>query len=848
MIAVESVAQNAGIGRFVPGEVLNTHRRIVDPPSQTWQDFLFTLIGKVDRADQDAENRRHRKWLTNLQFFAGEQAGFIDREGGWYNIPIHPWDEGYEPGDPIYVINILQFFVRSLMKDYARSQVIVDVNSVSSKFEMRAAARPASALVRHLQRNEWTALKNNRDAKFTIITGNSFRYTFCDNTAGGYHKEPVYERRKVALGGYSYFCLNPECVEPVGDARNLIGGDVGNPQQGQQVGQRICPSCGSDQIQMGGGAEVEPEVVTGYELRARPGVSTAVVDPFEVKLPLNAPDIYAAQWLRRQRYIERTRVQVAFPWAQLRSGSVAAIDGDTALNHQRQMQTSAGNLDGHVSGVIGGFDNDFTLLRQYWFRPEEYAEFRFATDEMMANGEMVQRGQRALELFPDGMYVAVCGNAILELANEDKRRHWTHNRWDVMPSAIWAYGIEHMVEGQARRNDVWSLMFEKLMYHSNTPVMLDQSYWDKDEWSSVPGTVMVSKRGAPQGGIGGTVQQLPATPGGPAEAAFLENTKADMQLLSGGTFSSVSGLPDVHTSTYGGMAIQRDEALSLFESQFKLKAESDTNDAAHWLWIVHKHNLAEQYFKRMSAYNELEIKAFRECQIDVDLEIVARPGSFWPRSMLESKQDWTEALTMGGLPLGIYNPMLPPVIRRKLSEVFNVPGYAELASADERNTWINLRALLEMAAKTERDYQMPDDPMAVMQIAPMALAKAAELAPVLARHDDADVAMDVITEFRKTDEGRHLTALAELLIEDLYSRYQAAKQQKAMEQMANDPAMMLPPMGAEPGAAPGGPPQGPPSKGGPVAPKQPTRPPMATGGNPGFSPSRGPAQAGLGMS
>jgi hypothetical protein len=792
--SVINVAESAGVGRFIPREVLERHARRDDRPRLNWNDFLWSLIEKVDSADVSAENLRHRKWLTCLQYHAGEQGGFVGFDGDWVNLPVNPWDSEYDPENNIYVVNLVRYFVRSLLKDYSRSQVMVDVKTASSRFEKRAAAKVAQALARHVQQGQLSPYKMLRDAKFTIICGNSFRYTVCDATAGGYHKEPVMERVSLRIGA-AWRCS--KCYQ-MGSAPEFGAGDIDGAGQGvgdaMEAGalspdslQQQCPDCGGQMVYAGGG-ETEVERPSGkFDMKARPDIQTVIVDPFEMKLPLSSPDLFVAPWLRRQRYVEKNRLELAYQWAEISGGG--GQGGDSGLNAQRQRQTSAGNVNGTVNGV-GSQDGDFEKFRQYWFRPEEYAHYIFEMDDRFANGETIQAGTRAIDLFPRGMYVAVAGGAIVDLADEDKARHWTHNRWEIEPSSPWASGIEDMVVNNATRNEVFSLLMESIAYHTAPPILLDGQVWDRDDWTGKPGQVAVSSRTLAQGrDIGGTYAMPPARSAGGDVWNFLESAKADMQLTSGGAFSTTSGLPDVHTETAEGMAIQRDESLSFFGPQFSAKAETDVATVKQAVVLVKDYGLTGDYFERLSDLSEIETEAFEEADVELDFIFEQRRGSEIPRSALEMRNNWTQAMQMG-----LYSdPTMPPVIRRHLSDAMGLPYGTELFAADERNTWLRIWTLRQLAEKLEQPLGeegaqlLRENPQALQELMATALPLAQEMAPVRPRYDDHAVSIEVITEFMKTDEGRGLSMLGEILINDLYERHLMAMQQQAAEQgmMAN---------------------------------------------------------------
>jgi hypothetical protein len=300
--------------------------------------------------------------------------------------------------------------------------------------------------------------------------------------------------------------------------------------------------------------------------------------------------------------------------------------------------------------------------------------------------------------------------------------------------------------------------------------------------------VAVTRQGAPQGGVAAAFAQPQPRQLGPGTFGFLEILKGDFQLTSGGAFNTASGMPSVETDTARGLAIQRDQALAMHVSRLKRKAESDVGTGKQELVLIKKHNLAQFYYPRLTDFSQLELEMFDGCNVETDLVIVERPQSWMPRSELEHRNDFLEAMTAGGLPLGIFNPAIPRQLRRLAAEVFNLPFESEFLVADERNALVRIYKLLNLAP-------------ILMAVEPeIALAFAADTAPVRYRVDDHQIAVDTIIDFLKTDRGQNLDPVSELLINDLITRHKQGMQMRLMEDMASAQMMtaMMPGLGGKP--------------------------------------------------
>lgn len=776
MTEVNNVAETQyGMGRFIPKSALN---RTSPREPDDWHTFLNTLANEVDRADTHANIARHRKWLTIMRFFMGEQLGYVNDAGAWQTI-------NRNPGDPLYVVNFLQYFVNALLKDYVRSQATLDVLARGNKLNLRLAARPGSELLKLVQQDQITPTAIERDGKFAILMGNTFRYTICSQAQGKYRKEPILEKVKIQLMGSSAICLECGAITEIDLPEQLT--------TGQMVGEQPCGECGSELTEAVQGASTDITQIKGFENRLTPDISTTIVDPLEMKLPLSAEDERLADWLKRERFVDWSKLRAAYPWADVDEGNTVS-SGEVPLQAQAQIQQSPGNVGGQVTSFVQSpSQNDLRRFSQYWFRPEKYAHYIFSVDTEMGNGEVIPAGTRAIDYFPNGLYQARNGQNLLEVADEDKAKVWVMNRWEVVPNAIWGQGIDHVIQAQEINNEVFSLVYEHLMHNTTPPTILDPNFLRKEDWSNKPGFVAVLRRGAPTGGVNQAFAQPQARQVGSDTFGFLEMLKGDMQLLSGGAFSTASGLPDVHTDTLGGMQIQREQALAQHLSKLNRKAESDVRTAVQQLRLVKKHNLAQFYYPRLSDFSEYELKMFEECDIEVDLEIKFREGSQYPKSALEQRANLEAGLMLGGVPMGLWNPEFPRHVRQLALQVLNLPTESEAIGADERNTLLNIVHLLELAETTQMDefgQPLPEDqPLPNPE---ELLAQAANLVPVRYRVDDHPVCINTIIDFLKTDTGRHLSPVGELLINDLIVRHEKGMELKMM--LSQIPPMMMNPM------------------------------------------------------
>ena len=878
------VTQRANIPRWLPA----TSLREGAGTRSLWGEFLLGEAERIEAEDRASYHMIHRKWVTNLHFFAGEQLGFFDDSGQWQDV-------AREPGDPIYVVNIVQYFVQSLIKEWVRSRAALDVEPVADSIEARAGARPLAEFIKLNQRRVWTPTKSELEGKYCVITGNAFRYTRFNPDLGMPMKIPNVEEKEVSVGGSAYYC---SACQKYGDASEL---DEDAPK---------CPECGSPKVAISKAPTAKAQIINGFSTRQSGDADTVVIDPFEIKLALRANDVNDSSYLRRQRLILENVMRATFEWARFEPESSSGRGGteDLGLQYQRQIERSAGNVNGYITSSPGQREDDgLGRYRQYWIEPERYMHFVWQEDERMADGEVVKRGTRARDLFEKGYYFGVSSSVVLDSSHESKRDHWDQLKWSLMPGSVWGHGIEHMVEQNLISNDFFSLAYEAAMHSTIGRTVINPTLLDRDEWKNRPGHVAVMRTGVTRNDRPSEAAAIitPAANFGALESLG-QSVKNDMRLTSGGAFNTASGVGDSEANTATATAILRDQALSMMLPQLVRKSEADIATGLKWLRIIKRFDLYEVYFKRISMYSEFELKQARSLDPDYDLIIEPRVGSILPQSELEKLQSFEKAASLGGIPGGIFNvQVFPEHIRRLLCDYLNLPFEADKSQVDQRNTMLRIQKLLELAEELEEAHDQgqqalaagmiqptmqpgmmpgappppigpsgmpsmpgaPVTPAAPMQPGPNAqqnpagmmpgqptammpagappiahtgvpeldlladpafiLSRAAEVAPVQYRYDDHPVCLETIRDWFKRDEGISASPLVQLLINDLYSRHLQGMQMAQMEMAmaaAGPAALMGPPPGA---------PQGGPSGGGPSQPKD-GRPPGDASPGTGF--------------
>lgn len=734
------ITGRANIRGLVPKESIER-----EPPPRIhlpWGDYLQSLCQRVDQADKPAHFERHQKWLRNLRHWEGRMLGFLDeRSGRWQDV-------SREPGDPLYVFNFIQYYVNTIIKEASRSRAQFNVLAVSERMEHEMGARAYRVAIEEIQRNRWTASEAQRAAKFWVLTGNRFVRSGVVQSRRFHERRPRYETRPVEVSGAAFYCTDCGLM---GDSQEL---EPAVSATGTEV--RRCPQCGSPQVVERGAVTVEQQVIAGFDMAPGTEIDAEVIDPFQVKLNLQAHNLKHSSFLRNLTLVRTGLLQSLYDWADIGHSHTL----DQGMLARQELQRSAGNTSITAQGqqVSSGFAQEVTEFAEYWLEPAEYAEYRFPLDTELASGEVIPKDTSLLSLRPTGMKIVRAGGLIVEEYEEAKNDLWTQACWELAPDNAYGLGIENIIVANEIHNRVMSLLFEATMKEVSPRRIYNQLKVGKTAFTARPGWASPMRNPTPTDNPGNYIHVDQAQPVSQGGMMLAEGMKADMGLLAGGVFSQLSGDPSIRSDTLGGMAIMREQALSNLLTRLELIVEADTDMVRQHCQMLKAYRLWEPYLRRASAYAEYELQMAEELEPLADLKVSVVEGSWVPRSELERRNDLADAFALGGLPGGVWNPAVPELVRKLALERLNLPYDTDQTNAGERQQRMELHTLFLLGVACQEKGVPPE----------IALLLGRQKAPVNFLFHDHATHLRHIEEWANTDLGmealRH--PIASLLIVD----------------------------------------------------------------------------------
>jgi hypothetical protein len=712
---------------------------------QDWSTFLRSLMQYVDDEDRSEEIGRHRKWTKSIHFYRGHQVGYVNPATGLFqDVPV-------PQSSHIRVNNILRYFVDNIVKEVVRSQATIIASPKQDTIAAQSVARLTKAVLEDIQKKTWTPSKRQAESKYTLLCGNSFRYntyTYANSTE--FHNVPK----------YSNVVIQPATSITACSLCGIAESEAGSPPPASDC---------NHQFETHNIPEISVPQVVGEDRFPVGNVVSEVVDPMEVKLQLHARSLEESPYLRRSRLVLRDYLEGLYDWANITAGTA-----DTnALATQAELERLTGSGQFGTSTVGGEYTRQ-ARFDEYWFEPVLYGSYVFPKDTRALSGAIIPSGTRAIDLYPNGMYLATSEGVILEEKDSAKNDYWVHVVWNKIPGCIYGDGIDDAVEKQSQHNDAITLVHDNLMSNTAPPLFYNPVKVNRGQLSGKPGHAVPLKNATPTDNPANYIYQMQTRSLGSEVHQVLTEQKQDMAMMVGGAFSSLgTSEGSAAPSTATGLAIVRDAALSHLAPFLELKSEADITMARQWLKLIKKYQIGSRSITTAHDYTDLEKKYFSSSDITEDLDINIRPGSVAPRTDLELRNDVLEAMNAGGLPLGIFNPQMPQKLRRLLADRYNIPFDADETAADERKQQIEIEDMYNIL-KAGREVGLAYDQYRLV---------AAEKVMVDILVDNHDVHIQYIIRYLKSSDGLAAPDEIKMILHEHIKEHLQAK--LLVAQMAN---------------------------------------------------------------
>lgn len=719
---------------------------------------LTLQLQKIKNQDMLGTRYRHRQWLENFQFYRGNQYGFWDDEAGTYQAVEST------PKRRFYTVNFFSGYIDATQKEWSRAKAELNVHPASDEAEAMGAARCASNILAYYQRKLRGPDARQREGLNAALVGTYFRYTYFDPTAGSKSVQlPITEPQEIQLSGPGYACN--DCGSN-GAQEDMMP----HPTMGV-----ACPDCGSGNMAPIDPVTMQTQAVTGYQSMPLGDIVTEDPDAFETRVHSMARcgDVTTSPWLLRHRRVFKPLLEQTFPGLNFDTLGQNDDANNFGVRFQKKLERQANGMapdfwDDQYGGT-GSDDNDTATLYQCWLDKVCYANWVLDTPVDTTTGQVIPAGVPLGEIFPDGLYFAMVSGCLLDVRNENKNDHWVAGVYRVFPGSFWGRGVEDAIPQQKLMNDAYNLYVDYLKYCSAPTILYNSLIVDGGQLSGLPGEIIPVENAGPEVNLSNLYVQIPAAQMPQQVPAFIETCKKDLQAILG-AFTSASGLPDVDVTTATGMKLLREASVALVAMALSINALVEQRWAEQVLALAQKYFVFPRMIPVKSDHGQMEMKWFSAADIDHDLVVSYAENSIMPRSEIERRNDLVEAMSIGNLALGLWNPQIPPELRRQLADVFNVPYQSDTSAQVDRQFKMRLDQITQlvplvqqMAQQYGPEFLMP--PMDPMTGGPMlnpltqdpvpspAIQQILKEVPIIPKMDDNQTSMRLIQEWFLSDEG-----------------------------------------------------------------------------------------------
>src|SRR5215472_6449275 len=501
-----------------------------------------------------------------------------------------------------YTLNVFRFWSDLITSKWVASNPDYDIQSGKPyDSRIRSGADYADTVIEYYERKFFTQTENIRQSKRAQNEGNLYWYFYYDPNAKAKAQQPVLNQTKVQLGQDGAMCQTCGYAGPLPDFEpelQLQGvppqGNLGSPPENTPVPQelarkqieesnqsninqgqppappQICPNCGSNALQTQIAQLTPLTTVQGFQEYYTGDICWRGVQLYNVRYD---PTVCMedSSWLLWEEYFDKDVLSETYPSLSIPGDVYFPAGIDTGLTVKSQ-------LEQHGTYRYGSsIENPKrTLLSRMWLEPAKYCKYILPDDLLTADGQTVPKGTRLLDIMPDGIFIAMVQDIVVDIRPEVKNDHWIQMQYHVNATGGLGDGIEDMQEPQRQRNVLKSQANLWIRASATpgglyNPLLLDGQQYTGDPDNLVP--IKYENLGILQGiGIENAIFHPTPSPMHPAIFQYIQGLDSDEQLAAHTTDYS-GGLPGVNNSTATGAQITQALSASIHTLQLAQYAD-----------------------------------------------------------------------------------------------------------------------------------------------------------------------------------------------------------------------------------------------------------------------------------
>lgn len=618
---------------IAPAQGLERYLDRSGAPQKPFPEWIKTTTQRLEQQDSIIWDELTLVWqLINL-FIEGKQILRRRHRGfGWDVIPLPESTTAN-----IREQNKLGFYFRVLQSKWVASRTKIDATPGDDSDESIEAAKMADVWLSAIEPMIYSERFRQEEAVAAPIHGTYARYFWYDKDAeGGYGQRAITQPGSIKLGEDTAECFDcgytgspaefqnnrqtgavvqPEQVragmpgmagEPSaqadlgqneGTGRDIGGIGAGGHTFGAEISpaMELCPQCGSATIQTTPAIEQPIEAVTGVEKYKLGNLRGISVPYSQIRHEISC-SLESSPWSRWKRRIRIEVLKEAYKG--LKMPTPDATSRDSGLAYEEAMRRSTA-VNKPTTSPTDRKPQEYGDFTQWWLAPCMYADYVFPADTVTVAGETIPAGTKAMDIFPDGMYVAIVEgiDQPLQVCNESHKWHWVTAPYHLRLFSGLGLGIQDSVEMQRQWNLILSLVFTQIRTAALPGWLYDKDAIENDgvkRLGQPQNSVPVSLRNRPEGTrIEQLVHQMP--PGQiPSHIPwYVGQLDSNMQTSAGALVNE--GVPGIDSHTATGVQQMVGASQQHNAPEFALKGDADVRSAYVLFELSKKHYVEPRF-------------------------------------------------------------------------------------------------------------------------------------------------------------------------------------------------------------------------------------------------------------
>lgn len=650
----------------------------------------------------DAKTKRYTedcsagmKWRTAMAVTLLKR--YMNDYHGYWDGLLSSWLD--VPSQGLMKWPVLGPIVRANNANWLGTRVKLQIEAASSDPRKTGAEVVAAAVYDYLYQRDWNETNEELMSLYCQLAFNYAVYSgFSKHASTKKMKVPKVREAEVEPEAPEWYCSNCGNSGPATDLATESGQDLS--------GTLKCPSCGqqSAHVDEQEGKPDKIEVEDGYDEIAEGDNFTKVVPSLLFLIDethAKAGDGSQADFFNYNRISRRYAIKALYGDA---ADDLGAEDGKDWLEPVKWWHAleTGGTVKPDRPGLKGGgktSDDDLLQERHWWFRPAVFGSWKAPHAYSHPCGFKIKEGQTIQEAFEaqgkeyKGLYLCTVGKKIQYIDTEDHNDCWSFGLWMMNGASFYGKAQQELLDIQEAANEWFTMFFEYGERASMPQTIASRQLFNRKDFDNRAGGIILTKKGYNlQKPISSQVMRLEPGRLSPDLMSIFLALKDGAQEISGVSRAAV-GLTDASNKTLGGQELLTQRSSGLMIPSQKSKKRAQILWTRQQLKFAQKHwpdeRLKEVLSKSDKSWDDENIIAFREMDLDRDLNIYGVEGSDIPITFHEKAQNLIGVVASGVL----WNPQVPIELRVQIARYANIDFDPENIETERRHQLEVLRKI-----------------------------------------------------------------------------------------------------------------------------------------------------------